>query len=466
MRTLRSITPTPEQLKILSRTTPGPEIIRGAAGSGKTTTALLRLKSLIGFFMSRRRRENDPSPVKILVLTYNRTLRGYIEELTNQQTASFQHVRLEIETFARWSRRALRSPSMLDDNGTGKIQTLGFSLGLSPKFLLDEVDYVLGRFLPQDSNKYLTVQRDGRGPSPRMEKAQRQALLDVVIRPYMSWKQSRGEYDWNDLAVLLTQQSDPEPYDIIIVDETHDFSANQLRAITNQVKKVHSLTFVLDSAQRIYARGFTWKEVGLTIRPEQIRQLTRNYRNSIEIARLAASLIDGVPLDDDGTMPDFSACTTHGPIPLVLRGKFGKQIGFVIDYLQSEVDLSAESVAILHPLGGGWFDETRRRLTAAGLPYVEITRQSEWPQGDENIALSTLHSAKGLEFDHVVMIGLNAEVMTHGDEEDDDQLLTLRKLLAMGIGRARLSVILGYKPGEESHLVDYLDGESYKAVDV
>ena len=182
------------------------------------------------------------------------------------------------------------------------------------------------------------------------------------------------------------------------------------------------------------------------------------------IARLAASLIDGVPLDDDGTMPDFSACTTHGSIPLVLRGKFGKQIGFVIDYLKNKVDLSAESVAILHPLGGGWFSETRQRLAGAGLPFVEISRQSEWPQGDENIALSTLHSAKGLEFDHVIMIGLNAEVMTHGDEEDDDQLLTLRKLLAMGIGRARLSVILGYKPGEESHLVDYLDEDSYKAM--
>jgi hypothetical protein len=70
MRTLRTITPTPEQLRILSRTTPGAEIIRGAAGSGKTTTALLRLKSLIGFFTNRKRRENDPSPVRILVLTY------------------------------------------------------------------------------------------------------------------------------------------------------------------------------------------------------------------------------------------------------------------------------------------------------------------------------------------------------------------------------------------------------------
>jgi hypothetical protein len=45
-------------------------------GVGKTTTALLRLKSLIGFFNSRRSREDNPAPVRFLVLTYNRTLRG------------------------------------------------------------------------------------------------------------------------------------------------------------------------------------------------------------------------------------------------------------------------------------------------------------------------------------------------------------------------------------------------------
>lgn len=466
MRTLRSITPTPEQLSILSRTSPGAEIIRGAAGSGKTTTALLRLKSLIGFFMSRRRRENDSSRVKILVLTYNRTLRGYIEELTHLQAASFQDVDIDVETFARWAYRTLGRPRMVDDNGQSKIYSLGVPLGLPMKFLLDEVDYVLGRFLPTDIDRYLSAQRDGRGASPRMERTQRQSLLDSVIQPYMSWKASRRELDWNDLAVMLTQQRVAVPYDIIIVDETQDFSANQVRAITNQVKKVHSLTFVLDSAQRIYARGFTWKEAGLTIRPEQIRRLTRNYRNTIEIAKLAASLINGVPLDDDGTMPDFNACTTHGRVPTVLRGRFGKQVEYVVHYLQNEVDLSCESVAILHPLGGGWFEETRRQLNGAGLPFVEITRTSDWPQGAENIALSTLHSAKGLEFDHIVIIGLNAEVMKHGDEEDDDQLLTLRKLLAMGIGRARLSVILGYKPGEASHLIDYLDEGSYKAVNV
>lgn len=467
MRTLRSVTPTPEQLSILSRTRLGVELIRGAAGSGKTTTALLRLKSLIGSFLNRRRRENDNTPLRVLILTYNRTLRGYIEALTSEQAASFQGVDLQIETFGRWAKIVLGNPSIVDDElREAKILALGGKLGLTSAFLLDEADYVLGRFLPADLDKYLTVRRLGRGPAPRMEKAQRQALLDEVIKPYQIWKLQRRQFDWNDLAVELTKHKLAVPYDIIIADETQDFSANQIRAVVNQLAPVHSLTFILDSAQRIYARGFTWLEAGVAIRPENIGHLTHNYRNTVEIARLAASLIEGLPLDDDGTLPDFKACSFHGPVPTVLRGKFGHQMDYVIGYLKKNVDLKQESVAFLHPQGGGWFDETRRRLRAAGLPFVEITRKSDWPQGAENIGLSTLHSAKGLEFDHVVIIGLNAEVTVHGSEADDDRLITLRRLLAMGIGRARKSVTLGYKPGEASKLIDYLAAGSFNGIDL
>ena len=85
MRVLRDVRPTPEQLKILARNQPGLEIIRGAAGSGKTTTALLRLRSLIGVFLSRKHRQEREEPLEVLVLTFNRTLRGYIEELAEQQ---------------------------------------------------------------------------------------------------------------------------------------------------------------------------------------------------------------------------------------------------------------------------------------------------------------------------------------------------------------------------------------------
>src|SRR4051812_28399839 len=99
MRTLPNVKPTPEQLSILSQIAPGTLVIRGAAGSGKTTTAVLRLRSLIGFFLNRRKRQETPEPVRALVLAFNRTLRGYIEELVQGQVASAAQVELEVATF-------------------------------------------------------------------------------------------------------------------------------------------------------------------------------------------------------------------------------------------------------------------------------------------------------------------------------------------------------------------------------
>lgn len=459
MKALLDVVPTPEQLALFSRIRTGVEVIRGAAGSGKTTTALLKLRAAVGFYVNRKRRMKTQSPVRVLVLTFNRTLRGYVSELASRQIESGDEISLEIDTFSKWAMNILGLPLMIeDDEAENFLMRAAASLpSLPAEFVVEEALYVLDRFLPEKIDDYLGARRDGRGNVPRMERPAREALLENVIRPYIQRKIDNGENDWNDLAIALAREKKAS-YDIVIVDETQDFSANQVRAILNQLSDEHTITFVLDSAQRIYPRSFSWQEVGVTLRPESSHRLSTNYRNTKQIAKFAASILSGMAVDDDGSIPNLTAATQEGDVPVVLVGRFSSQLAYAIAKIKSHIDLSKESVAFLHAKGGGWFKDVKNELSRNKLDYVTISRKAEWPTGVENIALSTLHSAKGLEFDHVFILGLNAEVVPVSDDngaKDEERLNAVRRLVAMGVGRARKSVTIGYKNSDAPDVASF-----------
>nr|WP_051222091.1 3'-5' exonuclease [Neptunomonas japonica] len=261
----------------------------------------------------------------------------------------------------------------------------------------------------------------------------------------------------------VISEVEPQNYDIIICDEVQDFTANQIRAVKNHVAEISSLTFIVDTAQRIYARGFTWAETGITIMPNNSFRLGRNYRNTKQIAAFASSLVEGIPTDSDFTIPDFNSAANEGSQPILIEGRFNNQVEYAINFIKHDVDLSCESVAFLHPKGRGWFKHLEIKLKASNLNYIDITRLEDWPEGEENIALSTLHSSKGLEFDHVIILGLSNECMPAILEDHSDQrLIQSRKLLAMGVGRAKKTVIIGYKPDDKSEIIALFNPATYQ----
>lgn len=253
-------------------------------------------------------------------------------------------------------------------------------------------------------------------------------------------------------------------YDIIIVDESQDFSANEIRAITHHLAEDHAITFVIDTAQRIYARGFTWVEAGVNVTGNRSHRLQENHRNTKEIAAFASGILDGITVDTDGVLPNLNAAQTRGPLPQVISGKYSKQISWAIQYIRQNVDLKNETVGFLKPEGGKWFATIRAELNKADIDFVDMQRNPDWPEGDANVAISTFHSAKGLEYDHVIILGFNQENTRFGDEERTDQIQVLRRLLAVAVARARKQVIVGYKPGEESRLTEYFKTKTYEEV--
>lgn len=453
MHVLRRVLPSPEQIGIIRRIQSGISLIRGAAGSGKTTTALLALRAATGATVNQLRNESL-LPANVLVLTYTNSLRSYISAVAEGEMGDYSNdVRLFISTFDKWALSTL-GWSRMNRVGDAKVQLshLAQPFQRDTRFVVDEVEYLMGRFAPECLADYAKSERTGRGASPTMNSATRRQLLSEVVEPYREWKRTHGAQDFNDLAIAMARGEPAFTYDVIVVDEAQDLSANQLRAIMRYAAVDATVMIVTDSTQRIYPRGAPWSEAGIAIAPSRSFRLRLNYRNTRQIASLAASIAQGLGIDEDGSLPDPSVCRREGPLPTLVLGSFSQQLEYVLDRLDN-IDLSRETVGFLHLKGGGFFDFTRTALTARCYAYCELQGASTWPEDDANIGLSTFHSAKGLEFDHVFMIGLAGSHASYGDEPDDDRYDAHRRLLAMGIGRAKQTVVLGTKPGEDLPLL-------------
>ena len=255
-------------------------------------------------------------------------------------------------------------------------------------------------------------------------------------------------------------------YEVVIVDEAQDFSANQVRAITNHIADDFVCTFIRDTVQRIYPNFFNWNDVGIDMSGDRSRRLRENYRNTKQIAAFARPLVDGLePVEGGGAIPDFTSCEGEGSLPTVVRSKYSKQVEWALAYLEDCVDAD-EIVAFLHPLGGGWFRELRSQLDDSGIPWVSLSREAEWPEGDERAALCTMHSAKGLEFDHVLLLGYDADTVKVGGEDEDAMLEQQRRLLAMAVGRARKGVVVGYRVEAEPAVTQFLEPLTFETVNL
>ncbi|HEY0673914.1 MAG TPA: UvrD-helicase domain-containing protein [Longimicrobiales bacterium] len=79
------------------------------------------------------------------------------------------------------------------------------------------------------------------------------------------------------------------------------------------------------------------------------------------------------------------------------------------------------------------------------LALDDLNEEDEEPRTDDHrVTLMTLHSAKGLEFKHVFIVGLEEGILPHSRSLDDNQLAEERRLMYVGITRARDRLSLSY----------------------
>lgn len=436
-----------------------PLLLRGCAGSGKTTIAVYRAIE----FARRGQR--------VLFLTYNKTLanaaKTMIEELVNPVPEG-----LEVSTVDSWLRRLVQERqgnalNLFKEEDCKQVikQAISVAQRAQPQtfaryfppddpatetFLVEEIMHVVLPSGVTALEDYLAWHRHGRKTALH-ESARR--VVWQVYEAYQSLRKSR--LHWDDLARLAAQELRRQPlqpaYDHIIVDEVQDLSAARLRAILTLLgtSPACSLFMVGDIAQSIYSRGFAWRDLGLNMRGRSA-SLRKNFRNTRQIAEAAAHLhahnqhlkqseefVDPEPIERVGPRPCLVQTERISQVPKALIEK-------LLSLVEGETFRLAD-FAILAPTND-LCEEFQRALTREKLRSV-LHKDEEFNLFEEQIKILTIHSAKGLEFPVVFVVGLYEDVLPRksyalSEEERVLHLERERTLLYVAMTRAAEGLFL------------------------
>ncbi|MBW2072883.1 MAG: ATP-binding domain-containing protein [Deltaproteobacteria bacterium] len=274
-------------------------------------------------------------------------------------------------------------------------------------------------------------------------------------------KESREYYELVVEETLAGLETNGMKYEAILVDEGQDFSQGMIDVVLNLLDdETSNLTIALDEGQNIYGRSLAWQKEGARL-PARIEAVSRVYRNTVEIRRFAERLKETITgkQEESGT----TYCDVHGPMPELKRFKsYGEIADFAADLIktlseQGEYPLS--EMAILY---------ARKSLKESGnllIPriFAEALESkgimSCWISQDyrakraydittETVSISTIHSAKGLDYGCVFLVGLDQLESGIWSEEQ------IRRLTYVAITRARHRLFIPYV--EETKLVSDL----------
>ncbi|AFH65615.1 3'-5' exonuclease [Paenibacillus caseinilyticus] len=298
----------------------------------------------------------------------------------------------------------------------------------------------------------------------------------VEVYNFHEWLRHSFRMKEEDLPNLLDKIARKEAivpkYDAILIDEGQDFEPEWLRLLSACLNPdTQSLLLVEDRAQAIFKRRVSLaQETGLDFRGRS-RILTINYRNTAQIVRFAwefyqrhsqlqtkvqAGSVDGVEI-----IPP-QATKRRGPEPVIRRCQgFAQEMEFVteeIHKLSREKKVALHDIAILYRVKNthqaSYIDMIRRQLERQGIAFDWITESPEskrrFVRQDDQVKISTIDSAKGLDFRAVFLVNIENMPFPLVDVEEREV-----SLFYIGMTRALDDLYLTYSG--ESKFTKYLD---------
>ncbi|TWI73042.1 UvrD-like helicase family protein [Desulfobotulus alkaliphilus] len=447
----------PSQRRLVEKSWSGPVRVLGGAGTGKTVVAMHRAKWLAEH-MERK------SSKKILFTTFTKNLAADIQANLEKIMDKEDFDRIKVINLDRWVME------FLSDQGHGftvdygekskelwqqSLEMLPSEMELSLGFLKEEWDEVIQPLEISDLDSYIRTERRGRGLA--LSRQEREGIWPVFERymGLMDQEKLREPADMMRDARLYLEKGNPSGFGHIIVDEAQDMGVQAFRLLRAMVSEGPDDLFIVgDAHQRIYSVQAALSQCGIRIVGRSTR-LRINYRTSEETRRWAMALMKDVFVDDlDGgeDQQEGYISLIHGTEPQILAADNPEaECDAIADHLRlierNEGALNACCVVLrTHKLLQQYSGELEKR----GLVLYPLLPSKPDDREEPGVRIGTMHRVKGLEFDHMLICGMNEDampLMSHAMKSEDPEIrkkaeMRDRALLFMAVTRAKKSVFL------------------------
>jgi superfamily I DNA/RNA helicase/mRNA-degrading endonuclease RelE of RelBE toxin-antitoxin system len=445
-----------EQERLVDWALQGPALIKGGPGTGKSTIALYRVRSIIDHQHSKGNLN-----IKILFSTYTPALAKFSEQLLKQLLGTnMNHVHVntaddialsvvnlyeQVDQIADKKQLKAFLEMLIYENNYLK------SLGrFRTEYLLDEIEWIIeGRNL-KSMNEYTEISRIGRGVA--LTKQTREIIwklyesLNKLLAEKGLWTISRVRCRAFEIVRSGLYQN---KYDSVIIDEAQDLTPISLGFLVELSSDKKGIYLTADASQSIYSKGFSWKEVheSLQFRGRALT-LRRNYRSTREISEAANTFLKSTNSGDSESLMTRSIQTGPQPI-LTSYSSDQNQYEIIVKFLKQmsiHLRLKVSAAAILVP-SSTVGKEVADGVTKAGIP-ARFMRGSKLDLDSDDVKVITLASSKGLEFPIVVLSNLDKKYPRFSDdfdeEELEEELKVARRTLFVGFTRAMRGLLVLY----------------------